>query len=79
MLRFEIGMSKLKLCPVKRTKVPDFGNAQGYSLWFGQIDLSQIFDLNTPPDRPCQELLNEYFSFEIGNCILKLWPLKHSQ
>ncbi len=29
-----------------------------------------------PSDRPCQELLNACFSFEIGNCILKLWPLK---
>ncbi len=41
-----------------------------------KVDLSQIFDLNTSSDRPCQELLNECFSFEIGNCILKLWPLK---
>ncbi len=49
---------------------------QGYSLWFGRIDRSQIFDLNTPPDRHCQELLNACFSFEIGNCILKLWSLK---
>ena len=41
-----------------------------------KIDPSQILDLNKPSDRPCQELLNACFSFEIGNCILKLWPLK---
>ncbi len=41
-----------------------------------KIDQSQIFDLNTPSDRPCQELLNACFNFEIGQSKLKLWALK---
>ncbi len=40
------------------------------------FDQSQIFDLNTPSDRPYQELLNACFSFEIGQSKLKLWPLQ---
>ena len=36
----------------------------------------RIFYINMSSDRPCQELLNACFSFEISNCRLKLQPLK---
>ena len=51
-------------------------NRKAIAFGLVKIYLSQIFDLNTLSDRPCQELLNACFSFEIGNCILKLWPVK---
>ncbi len=43
-----------------------------------RIDPSQIFDLNTPSDRPCQELLNACFSFEIGQSKYKWQAFKDS-
>ena len=51
-------------------------NRKAIAFGLVKIDQSQIFDLYIPSDRPCQELLNACFSFEIGNCILKLCPLK---
>ena len=51
-------------------------NHKGIAFVLVKIEPPQIFDLNTPSGRPCQELLATCFSFEIGNCILKLWPLK---
>ena len=51
-------------------------NCKAIAFGLVKIDPSPIFDLKTPSDRPCQELLNECFSFEIGNCLLKLQPLK---
>ncbi len=44
-----------------------------------KIDPSQIFDLNTPSDRPCQELLNECFSFEIGRSKQKVLAFKEQK
>ncbi len=42
------------------------------------FDQSQNSNLNTSLERPSQELLNAYFSFEIGHSKQKLWPLKDS-
>ena len=54
------GLSKVTL------KQPNLGkNCKAIAFGLVKTDPSQIFDLNTPSDRHCQELVNTCFSFEI--------------